>query len=100
MIMKVNNDKVQLVSFKDHFAEMMRIPKYKKAYDDLEFEFSLIKGIIDARIKKGITYKKLARKMGVKQSAIINFMINPDNSRLVFLIKLSRALNVKLSVTH
>ena len=80
--------------------EWMRDPEYKKAYDELEFEFELIKAILDARQKKGLTQKKLAEKIGTKQSAIARFESGRANPRLSFLKKLSRALDVKLTVTR
>ncbi len=84
----------------DIHDEFMRDPEYKKAYDDLEFEFELIKAILDARQKKGLTQKKLAQIVGTKQSAIARFESGRGNPTLDFLKKLSRALDVRLTVTR
>jgi len=96
--MKKNKGKIQWVSFKDHLAKMMRDPEFKKEYDDLELEYALISAIIDQRNKKGVTQKKLAEKMGTKQSAIARFEAGNANPTLAFLKKLSRALDLKLTV--
>ena len=79
-------------------AKYMRDPEFKRAYDDLELEFSLISAILDARTKKGMTQKKLAEKVGTKQSAIARFEAGNANPTLSFLKKLSRALDLKLTV--
>jgi ribosome-binding protein aMBF1 (putative translation factor) len=91
-------EKIQLVSFREHRAELMKKPAFKNAYDELEFEFQLIRAVIDARINKGVTQKKLAEKMGTKQSAIARFESGRANPTLDFLKKLSRVLDVKLTV--
>ena len=80
-------------------AEHMKDPEFKKAYDDLELEFQLIAAMIDRRNRKKITQKALAEKIGTKQSAIARFESGRANPRLSFLKKLSRALDVKLTVT-
>lgn len=78
-------------------AEMLRHPAHKKAHDDLEFEFQLIRAVIDARIRKGITQEMLAEKMGTKQSAIARFETGNANPRLSFMKKLTHALDLRLS---
>ena len=80
-------------------ADLMRRPGFKKAYDDLEIESQLISAMIDQRNRKKITQKALAEKIGTKQSAIARFESGRANPRLSFLKKLSRALDVKLTVT-
>lgn len=76
----------------------MKDPEYKKAYDDLEFEFALIDAIIRSRIEKGITQKKLAEKMGTKQSSIARFESGTYNPTLAFVKKLAHAVGVKIRV--
>lgn len=92
--------KQKFVTFRAHKAEMMKDPDFKKAYDELEFEFQLIRALIDARAKKGLTQEKLARLLGTKQSAIARFETGNANPRLSFMKKLTRALDVKLTLTR
>ena len=80
-------------------AELLKRPGFKKAYDELEFEFQLIDAIIAQRIKDGVTQKELARKIGTKQSAIARFESGRYNPSLTFISKLSRALDLRLKVT-
>jgi len=77
----------------------MRRPGFKKAYDDLDFEFTLLRAIIDARAKRGMTQEKLAKKIGTKQSAIARFESGRSNPTFAFVQKLSDALNLKITAT-
>ena len=52
----------------DWEKEALKNPKFKAEYDKLQPEFAVIRAVIDARMKRGITQEKLARKMGTKQS--------------------------------
>ena len=96
--MKRKQEKLHLRRFKPLHDTWMRDPVYKKAYDDLELEFTLIRAILDARTKKGITQKKLAEKIGTKQSAIARFESGRANPTLAFVKKLSEALDLELTV--
>ncbi|MEK7480074.1 MAG: helix-turn-helix transcriptional regulator [Patescibacteria group bacterium] len=90
--------KQKYISHKEFMAEMMKRPGFKKAYDDLELEFTLIRAILDQRMRKGITQKQLAEKVGTKQSAIARFESGNSNPTLAFVKKLSEALDLKLTV--
>ena len=70
----------------------------KKAYDDLELEFSIIDQIISKRIKKGMSQKDLALKMGTKQPSIARFESGYYNPTISFLKKISEALDSKLEI--
>ncbi len=80
-------------------AELMKRPGFKKAYNELEFEFQLIDAIIARRIKGGVTQEELAKKVGTKQSAIARFESGRYNPSLTFINKLSHALDLRLKVT-
>ena len=51
-------------------AEWMGDPKFKKAYDALEGEFQLLKEMLRARKRAGLTQQEVADKMGTKAPAI------------------------------
>ena len=48
----------------------MKEPRYRKAYEALEGEFTLASAVIDVRSRAGLTQKQLARKMGTTQPAV------------------------------
>lgn len=83
----------------DLHTKWMRDPAHKKAYDELDLEFSIISAVIDARIKKGMTQKKLAEKMGTKQSSIARFESGNYNPTLAFIQKLLGAIGAKIKVS-
>ena len=92
-------DKYQPVPFQKALKEALKNPKFKKAYDDLEVEYSLIKQVIAKRIKKKITQRELAEKIGTKQSAIARLEGDNSNPSLSFLKKVAEALGGKLQIS-
>ena len=76
----------------------MEDPEYKKAYDNLEFEFIIIKALIRARARKQLTQRELAQKIGVAQSALARFESGRINPTLSFLKKVTQGLGLKLTV--
>ena len=76
----------------------MKDPAFKKAYDDLELEFSIICQIMDKRLEKGISQKELAERMGTQQPSLARFESGNYNPSLKFLKKLSEALGTKLEI--
>ncbi len=96
--MENNKRKPVLKPFKPLFEKWMKDPEFKKAYDDLDLEFTLIRAILDARERKGITQQELAERVGTKQSAIARFESGRANPTLAFVKKLSNILNLEIIV--
>lgn len=82
----------------DWHRDSMRDPKFRKAYEALKPKYDLIRAILDARIKDGVTQKELARRVGTTQSAIARFESGVGNPTLDFLSKVSAAVGAKLEV--
>ncbi len=57
-------------TLKDYIADQMKSPEFKKAWDDLDPEFHVLKAMIKAREKSGISQAELARRLGTKQSVV------------------------------
>jgi len=76
----------------------LKDPEFKAEYDRQQPEFALIQALIDARIKKGVTQDKLAKKLGTKQSAIARLESGRANPSVAFLKKLAQALNSHLEI--
>lgn len=79
--------------------EILRDKKIKKEYDAIEVEFKLVELLIAERLKKGVSQKELAYRIGTKQSAIARFESGNYNPTLSFIRKISGALNVQLKIT-
>mgnify|MGYP001572240475 CR=1 FL=1 len=78
--------------------QALRDPKLKAEYDRLQPEFAVIRAVIEARIKKGLTQKILAQKMKTKQSAISRLESGQANPSLNFLTKLAQATNPRQEI--
>lgn len=85
-------------NWEDLKKEILSDPKVKKEYDRLAPRYAVISALIAARIKKGITQKELAQKMGTKQSAIARLEGGNVNPSLNFLGKIASVMGYKLTV--
>jgi len=100
MRIKIGNNKIKnYVTFREIEKKWVKDPQFVKAYDELELEFALIRAILNARIKRGLTQKKLAEKVGTKQSSIARFESGTYNPTLSFVQKLANALDVKIKIS-
>lgn len=85
-------------TFKQTRNAWMKNPAFKKAYNDLDVEFKLIEAMIQYRLKKGLTQKELAEKIGTKQSSIARFESGNYNPTLAFAQKIAGALGARIRV--
>jgi ribosome-binding protein aMBF1 (putative translation factor) len=88
----------RFTSFSGFKKKSLKNPKILAEYKKLQPEFALIQTIIEARIKKGITQEKLAKKMRTKQSVISRLESGRANPSFLFLKKLAEALNTKIKI--
>lgn len=79
--------------------ELLRNKKVAKEYKELVPHYRLVSQLIEARIKKGLTQKGLADKIGVKQSAIARVESGTSNPTLAFLEKITRATGSELIIS-
>ncbi|OGI66450.1 hypothetical protein A3H53_04555 [Candidatus Nomurabacteria bacterium RIFCSPLOWO2_02_FULL_40_10] len=79
--------------------ELMKDLEFRKEYDALEPEYALINAIIEARIKKNISQKMLAKRLGTGQSAISRLESGTYNPTFKFAQKLAKALETDLTFT-
>lgn len=86
------------LDFNDFLNESLKNPKIKVEYDKLQPEFAMIQAVIDARVKKGVTQKELAQRIGTKQSVISRLESGRANPSIGFLKKLAQALNSHLEI--
>ncbi|MCL5091005.1 MAG: helix-turn-helix transcriptional regulator [Patescibacteria group bacterium] len=78
--------------------EILKDKEVAKEYQKLGPKYKLIIQVIDARQKKGLTQKELAKKIGTKQSAIARLESGNANPSLEFLMKLAKATETELIV--
>ena len=85
--------------FDDILKESLKDPEFKKEYDALELEYSIIAQVIKKRLDRGLSQKQLAEKIGTKQSAISRLEGGNISPSIAFLEKVSKALGGKLQVS-
>ena len=86
------------LDFDVFLKKSLKDPKIKAEFDRLQPEFAVIRAVIDARVKKGLTQDKLAQKIGTKQSVISRLERGNANPSIGFLKKLTQALNSHLEI--
>ena len=79
--------------------ERIRDLKFKRAYEDVQPKYAVIRAMLDARIKRGFTQAELAERVGTTQSAIARFESGAGNPTLDFLTKISHILGKRIQVT-
>ncbi len=87
-----------MTDFKDFLNEQLKNPEFKKEYDALEPEFSIIQAVIDARKAKGITQKELSELTGIAQGDISKLENGNANPSLKTLQRLAEGMNMTLKL--
>lgn len=78
--------------------ELLRNPEFKREYEKLTPRYAVISELIAARLKRGITQKELAIKMGTTQSSIARLEGGNINPSLAFLEKIASVMGYSLTV--
>jgi len=86
-------------SWESFKKELLRDKEFAKEYKRLEPQYALISQLIGIRLKKGLTQKEMAKKLGTKQSAIARLESGKYNPTLEFLQKTAKALGTKLVIS-
>jgi predicted transcriptional regulator len=84
-------------SFDAWKRKQMKNPEFRKAYDALEEEFSLISELLKARSSAKLTQAQVARRMGTSQSAVARLESGRAPS-LTSLRKYARAVGRKVEI--
>ena len=87
-----------MTNFNDYLTQQMKDPAFKKAYEQLEPEFAIIKSNIDARKSAGITQKELSQKSGIAQGDISKLENGNANPSIKTLQRLAAALGKTLKI--
>lgn len=85
-------------NYQNFKKEILKDKKIKKEYDDLSPRYQLISDLIRIRLKKGMSQKELAEKIGTKQSAIARLEAGRENISMDSLEKVCHALDAKLKI--
>ena len=86
-------------NYKAFKKEVLKDRNIKKAYNELDSEFVLVKMIIRERLKQGLTQTELAKKIGTKQPVISRLEKGTFNPTVKFLYRVADALGAELRIT-
>lgn len=83
---------------KDLKADLLKDPKFKREFKNLEAEFQIARQIVDARMKQKMSQQELARRAKTGQAVISRLESMNSKPSLSLLEKVARALNTKISL--
>jgi predicted transcriptional regulator len=84
------------MTWKEHKEEMLKDPKFKQAYDDLEPAYEIAKILIQARLDKKLTQRELAIKAGVAQDTIAMLEGGTANPTITTVSRVARVVGKEL----
>lgn len=87
-----------MTNYKDFLNEQLRDEEFKKEYDALEAEFSIIQALLDARKNSGLTQMDLAERTGIAQADISKLENGNANPSLKTLQRLAEGMGMRLKV--
>lgn len=96
------NELVQeITTWKEYKADLVeQNPEMQEYFDDLSLERTIVNKIRVIRQSRGLSQAQLARIIGMKQSAIARMECMMSVPNLHTLVKISRALNIKIEIVE
>lgn len=85
-------------NFRETLEDQLKDPEFKKEYDALEPEFTIIKALLNAREAAGLTQKDLAERTGIAQGDISKLETGNANPSLRTLQRLAAGMGMKLKL--
>jgi ribosome-binding protein aMBF1 (putative translation factor) len=86
------------MNYRQYLKKQLKNKQFKKEWDKLEPEYKLIESLIAARLKKGFTQEKLAKKIKTKQESISRVESGRVVPSIPFLKRIAQALDSRLEV--
>ena len=96
--MKAIDNMKKETSFNEYLNEQLKDPVFKKEWDALEAEFSIVQAIIDARESSGLTQSELARKTGIAKGDISKIENGNGNPSIKTLKRLAQGMGKTLRI--
>ncbi len=84
--------------FNNYLKEQLKDPEFKKEWDSLETEYSIIQAMIDARKSSGLTQKQLSERTGIAQADISKLENGSGNPSLKTLKRLAAGMGMIIKV--
>ncbi len=87
-----------LTTWEDYETKLMKRKSFRKLAEKNEPKYQLVRSLIGARLKKGLSQKELARRIGTKQPVISRLENMQSFPTLSLLERISYALDTKLHI--
>ena len=87
-----------MTNFNDFLAEQMENEEFRKEWEALEPEFTIMQAMIDARNEEGLTQKDLSERSGIAQGDISKLENGNANPSIRTLQRLANAMGKKLKI--
>jgi len=87
-----------LTNWKDYEKKLMKRKGFRKLVEKNEPKYQLVRSLIGTRIKKNISQKELARRIGTKQPVISRLENMQSFPTLSLLERIGHALDSKLYI--
>ena len=87
-----------MTDYKDFLNEQLQDKEFRKEYDALDAEFSIVQAMLDARNEAGLTQKELADRTGIAQADISKLENGNANPSLRTLQRLADGMGMKLKL--
>ena len=84
--------------FERYLNKQLERTEFKKEWDALEQEYTIIQAVIDARKFRSITQKQLAERTGIQQSDISRIERGTANPSLNTLKRLADGMDMDLQI--
>lgn len=86
-------------TFRDDLKRRLENPEFRKAWEDSEVEYNLMVQLIEKRLKRKLSQRALARKVGTSQAVIARIEGMNANPSLSLLKRIAQALNTRLQIS-
>ena len=89
-----------MMTHKELIAKMRSQPGYKEKYDEAAPEFELLRKMLEARKRAGLTQEQVAEKMGTKATAItrLESATSEHSPKVETLRKYAEAVGCRLNI--
>lgn len=84
--------------FEEYLEEHLKDPEFRKEYEALESEYTIIQATIDARKSKGLIQKELSIRSGIAQGDISKLENGNANPSIKTLQRLAIAMGKALRI--
>jgi DNA-binding XRE family transcriptional regulator len=87
-----------MTTWKQHKQELLKNPKFKASYDELEPEYRLANELIRARLGKKMTQAEVAEKAGVSRVVVARLESGTTNPTVETVNRVAGALGKELKL--